>query len=211
MNRREWIGSAAIAVWGAARAFGDEPDGAVELFDGATLEGWEGDPAFFQVRDGAIVGGSLDRPVPHNAFLCTKREFSDFELDLEFKLIGLGANAGVQFRSSRIPNHHEVSGYQADLGAMYWGCLYDESRRNRVLARPKDEKALMKSLRGGDWNTYRIRAQGPRIQLWINDIATVDYTEKEEGMAPAGVIGVQIHGGPPSEAWYRKIRLRELV
>jgi hypothetical protein len=60
------------------------------------------------------------------------------------------------------------------------------------------------------WNKFVIRCQGPRIQIWINGLATVDYTEKEEGIAGSGIIGLQIHGGPPAEASYRKIRIKEL-
>ena len=86
------------------------------------------------------------------------------------------ANGGVQFRTKRIPKHHEVSGYQADIGQEYWGALYDESRRNKVLAGPKAED-LPKIVKPDDWNEYRIRAEGPHIQLWLNGTKTVDYTE----------------------------------
>src|SRR5437763_15687788 len=87
----------------------------VKLFDGKTLAGWEGDKNTWRVEDGAIVGGSLDKAVPRNEFLCTTRSFGDFELKVKFKLLGdkKDANAGVQFRTRRIPKHHEVIGYQA--------------------------------------------------------------------------------------------------
>ncbi len=180
------------------------------LFDGKTLKGWEGNLDVFRVEDGAIVGGSREKPLDHNEFLCTKGESRDFELKLRFKLVGDQTNAGVQLRSKRIPDHHEVSGYQADLGQNFWGCLYDESRRNRILAAP-DAKKLAKVLKKGEWNDYRIRCEGPRIQLWINDWQTVDYTEKDPEIAKTrGVIGLQIHGGPPGEAWYKDIEIREL-
>ena len=91
-------------------------EGFTPLFDGRSLDGWEGDQKIFRVQDGAIVGGSLDARVARNEFLCTKSDYGDFELRVQFKLLGTGANAGVQFRSRRIPNHHEVRGYQADLG-----------------------------------------------------------------------------------------------
>src|SRR4051812_6201006 len=109
------------------------------LFDGKTLNGWEGDTKkTWRIEDGAIVGGSLDEVVPRNEFLCTTKTYGDFELKVRFKLLGdpKAANAGVQIRTKRIPNHHEVSGYQADAGQGYWGALYDESRRNKVLAGP---------------------------------------------------------------------------
>src|SRR5205823_11830557 len=116
------------------------------LFDGKTLAGWEGDTdKTWRVEDGAIAGGSLDAVVPRNEFLCTTKGYGDFELKVKFKLLGDKdkANAGVQFRTKRIPKHHEVSGYQADVGQHYWGALYDESRRNRILAQP-DKKLLEK-------------------------------------------------------------------
>jgi hypothetical protein len=102
-----------------------------------------------------------------------------------------------------------VSGYQADLGDGYWGALYDESRRNKILAAPKPD-ALDKVLKRDDWNDYRIRCEGKRIQLWVNDVATVDYMEADKNIDERGVIAVQIHGGPPSEAWYKEITIVEL-
>src|SRR5690606_35016827 len=101
------------------------------LFDGKTLAGWEGDTRnTWRIEDGAIVGGSLERVVPRNEFLCTTKTYGDFELRPKFKLLGEPdkVNAGVQFRTRRIPMHHEVIGYQADIGQHYWGALYDDSR-----------------------------------------------------------------------------------
>ncbi|HVU90153.1 MAG TPA: DUF1080 domain-containing protein [Pirellulales bacterium] len=180
----------------------------VKLFDGRTLTGWEGNLEMFRVQDGAIVGGMLDKRIPRNEFLCTTREYRDFELNARFKVLGKGANAGIQFRSKRVPNHHEVSGYQADLGDGWWGSLYDESRRNKILVKA-DLDAVDKVLKRDDWNDYRILAVGKRIQLWINGLATVDYTEPDDSIPQTGVIGLQIHGGPPSEAWYKDITIVE--
>ncbi len=122
---------------------------------------------------------------------------------------GPTANAGVQLRSRRIPNHHEVRGYQADLGNGWWGSLYDESRRNKILAKA-DPAVVKRVLKPEDWNDYTIRCEGPRIQLWINGEQTVDYTEPDDKIEQAGLIGVQIHGGKASEAWYKDIRLKKL-
>lgn len=185
---------------------------AVALFDGKTFAGWVGDTnKTFRIEDGAVVGGRMTAPVPQNEFLCTTRDYTNFVLRVEFKLLGgPKANAGVQIRTKRIPNHHEVSGYQADMGdPSWWGCLYDESRRNKVLAK-SDTAAVNKVLKRGDWNQYVIRCEGRRIQLFLNDLKTVDYTEADETIPLAGVIAVQIHGGPPSEAWYRNITIEEL-
>lgn len=185
----------------------------VSLFDGKSFAGWEGNKEIFRIEDGAIVGGTLKEKIPHNEFLSTTKEYGDFELRLKFKVVGEGVNAGVQFRTKRIPNHYEVSGYQADIGGSqgksYWGALYDESRRKKILVGP-DEATAAKAAKPNDWNEYVIRAEGPRIQLWLNGVQTVDYTETEEGIDRTGIIAVQIHGGPPSEAWYKDITIEEL-
>lgn len=181
------------------------------LFDGKTLAGWEGKEAWFRVEDGAVVAGSLKEKIPNNEFLCTKEKFGDFELRLQVRLKGEGNNAGVQFRSARVPNDHEVSGYQCDVGAAFgrsvWGALYDESRRNKMLAEGPAEqvKAWTKT---GQWNDLQIRCEGDRIQLWLNGNPTVDYREADASLPRTGVIGLQIHAGPPTEAWYRAIRIR---
>ena len=154
-----------------------EEKGFVPLFDGKTLEGWEGKEGVFRVADKAIVAGNLKTKIPNNEFLCTEKTYSDFELRLQAKLIGEGKNAGIQFRSKRIPNHHEVIGYQADIGVSgkdhsIWGALYDESRRRKFLAEGDQEK-LKKAVKSS-WNDFVIRCEGPRIQIWVNKIQTVD-------------------------------------
>ncbi|MFN7138775.1 MAG: DUF1080 domain-containing protein, partial [Limisphaerales bacterium] len=148
--------------------------------------------------------------IPRNEFLCTTRNYTNFVLNLKFKLVGKGCNSGVQIRTKRIPNHHEVIGYQADLGdANWWGCIYDESRRKKVLARSNMEE-VNKVLKREDWNDYKIRCEGNRVQLWINGLQTVDYTEKDESIENYGIIGLQIHSGPPSESWFKDITIEEL-
>lgn len=184
-------------------------DGFKPFFDGKTLDGWDGDTKVFRVEENSIIGGQLKEKIPHNYFLSSKEEYSDFELRLEFKLIGSDTNAGVQLRSKRIPDHHEMIGYQADLGQNYWGALYDESRRNKILAAPDKDK-LAKVLKRDDWNSYRILCEGRHIQLWINDFQTVDYTEDDAAIEQTGLIAVQIHGGGPGEAHYRNLRIRRI-
>jgi hypothetical protein len=211
-GKKQWALCAALAIvslCGLCTAADEPAKDAIVLFDGKSLEGWEGNLKSFRVQDGAIVGGTLVERIPRNEFLCTKQEYADFELKLKFKLLGQGANAGVQIRSRRIPNHHEVIGYQADMGDGWWGALYDESRRRKVLAAPEKE-VIEKALKRGEWNEYVIRCQGRRIQLWINGVQTIDYTEPDEAIEQKGLIGLQIHGGPPSEAWYKDITLRPL-
>ncbi|MFN3193543.1 MAG: DUF1080 domain-containing protein [Aureliella sp.] len=185
------------------------------LFDGKSMEGWEGNMKYFRIEDDAIVAGTLKEKIPQNEFLCTKKRYSDFELILEVKLQGEGNNAGVQFRSERIKDDHEVQGYQCDAGAAFdrpvWGALYDESRRRKMLSEGPKVK-LIKWVRQGDWNELRILAKGDRIQLFLNGNPTVDYIEKEDDktIPRTGIIGLQIHSGPPTEALYRNIRIREL-
>ena len=200
-----------LAITFLPAAHGTEPE-ATSLFDGKTFAGWEGDTKkTWRIEDGAIVGGSLETTVPRNEFLCTTKTFGDFELKVKFKLLGdrKGANAGVQFRTKRIPKHHEVSGYQADVGQGYWGALYDESRRNKVLAGP-DAKVLDKIVKHDDWNEYVIRAEGPRIQLFLNGTKTVDFTEKDDKIERSGIIGLQIHGGAKAKVMYKAITITEL-
>ena len=118
-------------------------------------------------------------------------------------------NGGVQFRSSRIPNDSEVAGYQADMAAGWWGFLYDESRRANFLAKP-DPEQVSKVLKPDGWNQYVIRCQGRRIEIWLNGLKTVDFTEPDESLQNFGVIGLQIHWGPPGEAAYQDLMIEEL-
>ena len=177
------------------------------LFNGKDLSGWEGDLSLWKVADNAIIGDSAG--IKHNQFLVTRDEFGDFELKLEFRLKeGIG-NSGVQFRTKRIPNSTEVSGYQADIGENYWGCLYDESRRNKVLVKaPAD---FEKSLKKGDWNEYFIRAEGDHIVLKVNGVTTVDYKELDAAIARKGVVALQVHSGGPLKVEFRNIRIKTLV
>lgn len=181
------------------------------LFDGVSLAGWEGDMAWFRVVDGAVVAGSMEQPIPRNEFLCTTRDYGDFELRLKVRLAGGKGNGGIQLRSRRVPNSRELSGYQADMGEQYWGGLYDESRRNRFVAPPPDAATQAALVRPDDWNDYRIRCEGPRIRLWLNGRLTVDFTEADPAIPRRGVIALQIHGGPPAEASYRDLEIEELA
>lgn len=194
---------------GATLSTDQAEDGFVSIFDGKSLAGWEGNHQIFRVEQGAIVGGNLNEPTPRNQFLCTKKEYDNFELRLKVRVVDREINAGIQIRSRRVPNHHEMIGYQADVGGSWWGKLYDESRRRMVLAGP-DEQELSKVLRLDDWNQYTIRCEAKRVQLWINGLRTVDYVEQDDRIEQNGLIGLQIHSGPPGEAWYKDIEIKEL-
>ncbi|MDH3650976.1 MAG: DUF1080 domain-containing protein [Saprospiraceae bacterium] len=191
----------------------DTENHATALFDGKSFTGWEGNMDMFRIEDGAVVAGTLDTFIPRNEFLCTEVMVENFELRLKAKMQGPGDNAGIQFRSRRIPDHHEVTGYQCDMGSdpsgKIWGYLYDESRRKRFLATP-DSDALLNVLIVDDWNDFVIRAEGSRIQIWLNGQQTVDFTEEDDSVFRNGVICLQIHGGKPAEAWYKDVYLVKL-
>ena len=146
-------------------------DKPVALFDGKSLAGWEGDTEkTWKVEDGCIVGGSLEQQVPRNEFLCTTKSYENFELKVTFKLTGdkAKANAGVQFRTKRIPKNHEVSGYQA-ASVKTMGALYDESRRNRCSRSPKGCRETRQARRLNSTSS----AAKVRIRLWLNGKLTV--------------------------------------
>jgi len=194
-----------IALRSGQSAKWREDEGFVSLFDGVSLQGWEVDtPGVWSVRHGMIVGKHSG--LTYNDFLRTKRAYGDFELRLQFRLLNGVGNSGVQFRSEPASIPHEVSGYQADVGQQYWGCLYDESRRKRVLA----QAPAMPDLDKGGWNEYVIRAQGSRIVLQLNGRTTVDYEEREAGIASSGFLALQVHSGPGIEVHFRCVRIREL-
>ena len=133
-------------------------------------------------------------------------------LRLKVKLVGNEGfiNAGVQFRSQRATKPaHEMVGYQADMGAKFWGALYDETRRNKILAEP-DPAEVATLIKLEDWNDYEIRAEGPRIRLSINGKQTVDYTEPDASIPQSGLIGLQIHGGGKAEVHYKDLTIEEL-
>lgn len=183
---------------------------AVSLFDGRTLDGWEGDVAWFRIFDSAVIAGSRTKPIPQNEFLVSSREFADFELRLQVRLIGGKGNGGIQFRSQRVAGSREMIGYQADVAPEYWGGLYDESRRKTFLGTRCKPEALAAVLRPDGWNDYRIRCEGKRIQLHVNGLLTTEFTETDPQIPVTGRIGLQIHSGDPSEVCYRNLRIREL-
>ena len=204
--------SVLLAVASNANSQDSAADDQVRLFDGQTLKGWNGDEKWFRVQEGEIIAGSATEKIPQNQFLCTDKIYGDFELSVEAKMVGQGNNAGVQFRTKRIPDDTEVIGYQADIGFVKdgtcWGALYDESRRRKFLA--ESPEIALKAVKRGQWNTLKVIAKGDRIQIFLNGVQTVDYTERDPKIERDGVIALQVHSGPPLEVHYRNVTLREL-
>ncbi|MEK7952536.1 PVC-type heme-binding CxxCH protein [Luteolibacter soli] len=185
----------------------------VSLFDGKTLDGWEvraGEEKWWKVQDGCITGGSLEEPVAHNTFLATTKRYANFELKLKMRLVkGEGfMNSGVQIRSIRVPGNFEMEGYQVDAGPGWWGKLYDESRRDKVIGEPVKPAELKAN--DFDWNEYRIVCEGPRIQSWVNGVAALDYTEADAKIPLEGLIGLQTHGGGKVLVQFKEITIEEL-
>ena len=203
------------------------------IFDGESLDGWDGDPRFWRVVDGTIVGQTTaQNPTEDNTFLIWRGgEPADFELELEFKLTN--HNSGVQYRSREEPEKWGkwvVGGYQADIEetGRYMGILYDEHGRGilaergqkvvvgenhkpSVVGQIADPDALFGKIKKDDWNTYRIVAQGNRLRQWINGQLMVDVTDNDPQMGRRqGIIALQIHAGPPMKVQFRNIRLKEL-
>jgi hypothetical protein len=222
MFTRQTIILLALAIVTASCITADtaESDGFVSLFDGKTLDGWiqKNGTATYRVEDGTIVGQTAAGSP--NSFLCTEKEYGDFELEFEVKLISNELNSGVQIRSqTKEPEKGEkfgrVNGPQVEIEASgiekggQAGFLYGEacggwmSSKNSKLAVFKD----------GEWNKYRVIAKGPRIQTWVNEQPVEDLTDKKKYEThPKGFIGLQVHraGGGPHEVAWRNIRIKVL-
>ncbi len=205
--------AASVATLGAdaPKADAKPTDGFIPLFNGKDLTGWEGDTTLFSVENGEIVGKSPG--IKKNEFLATTESYGDFVMKYKFRIVNTSgqANSGMMFRSSRVPNSREMYGYQADVGQQYWGCLYDESRRKKVLVQP-DKDALEKVLKRADWNEYVITCQGDHVTLELNGLKTADWTEAEpaDKVARTGLFGLQIHAGGPMEVHAKDLMIKKL-
>lgn len=186
------------------------------LFNGKDLSGWtqRNGKAIYAVRDGAIVGKTvMDSP---NSFLCSNEHFSDFILELEFK-VDPELNSGVQIRSNSLAEYQSgrVHGYQVEIDPSeraFSGGVYDEARRG-WLKDLKDNEAARKAFRQNEWNKLRIEAIGKRFRTWLNDVPAVDF---EDDMTASGFIGLQVHGVGNDkkkdgiEVAWRNIRIQRL-
>jgi putative membrane-bound dehydrogenase-like protein len=177
-----------------------QPDNQELFFNGKDLAGWSGNAALWSVENGEIVG--LSQGLEKNEFLFSDFAAEDFELTFQVKLLGDAGNSGVQFRSQPA-EHGEARGYQADIGPGWWGKLYEELGRALLW-----DKSGEQYVRKGEWNDYKIRASGSRIQTWINGNLCVDLDDPEG--ARRGVFALQLHSGGPTEVRFRNLKLKVL-
>ncbi len=198
-----------VLYW--ARQLGGQPAfvetaGFTSLFNGKDLTGWEGNKDIWKVVNNRIVGDSPG--IKQNEFLATTADYENFVLKLTFRLKGdESANSGVQFRSVRIPGT-EMSGYQADIGKGYWGSLYDESRRNKVLVQGNPK--AVENVHHERWNHYVIRAMGNEITLTLNGVNSVTYREVDPKIARSGKIALQVHAGKPLQIEFKDLWIQPL-
>lgn len=184
-----------------------------DLFNGENLDGWvqRGGVAKYTIEEGAIVGTSV-KGTP-NSFLCTDRNYGNFELELEF-MVDPKLNSGVQIRSNSLPDYKngQVHGYQVEIDPSdraWTGGIYDEGRRGWLNNLEQNEEARG-AFKQNEWNHFRIVAQGDSIKTWINGVAAADLTDD---MTAEGFIALQVHGTneeQPMTVRWRNIRLREL-
>jgi len=200
-------------VAGVAWAGEAADEGWVSLFDGKTLDGWEqiNGTATYEVDDGTILGKTAEGSP--NSFLCSKKHYSDFELEFDVK-VDPRLNSGCQIRSNSFKEYHNgrVHGYQAEIATGNAGRIYDEARRGKWLDKDEDYNADPKkktAFKANDWNHYRIVCLGTRIQTWVNGVAIADMTDD---MTKSGFIGLQVHGFKGPQAWvrWRNLRIKEL-
>ncbi|MCH7226338.1 DUF1080 domain-containing protein [Haloferula sp. A504] len=205
-----------LTVAAAASAFGGE--GWVDLFNGKDLDGWtqRNGTATYEIKGDTLVGTTAEGSP--NSFLCTDKKYGDFELTFEVK-VDDALNSGVQIRSGTFGGPKgRVNGPQVEIEASgekgaEAGYIYGEAIGGWMT--PQIDLRPHKHFKDGDWNAYRVVANGPRIQVWINGEMISDLVdEKRFKSHPKGFIGLQVHSigkgqGPFQVAW-RKLKLKEL-
>ncbi len=204
----------------------------VAIFDGVTLKGWEGDPKLWRVEDGAIVGQTnADDPLPHNSFLVWRQGVVDnFELKFEYMIEG--GNSGVQYRGFEKPQEwgpFVLGGLQADFeaGEQHTGGLYGERSRGilgrrgqkvevgpdgrpTVVGSVGDREGLQARIKKDDWNRFHVIARGNHYIHKINGHIMVDVIDNDPNAPVSGLVGLQIHRGPPMSVRFRNIELKRL-
>jgi hypothetical protein len=228
--RRCALLSLALLLLIPAFASAEEKDG-VPIFDGKTLENWDGNPDFWRVEDGAIVGQTTeDKPTKGNTFLIWRGgELKDFVLTAEYKVEG--GNSGIQYRSFEVPNEKwVVGGYQADIdsGKTYIGacygerfrgmlsergqkCVIDDEGKRKVVGSVGDKEELYGKVKPGEWNEYKIEAKDFHFVQSINGTVMADLQDDDtKNRKASGILALQLHQGPPMKIQFRNIKLKDL-
>ena len=209
----------------------DDHAGFESIFDGSTLTGWDGDPSFWRVDNGTIVGETTkENPLKLNTFLIWRGGSpADFELKLDYKMNA--TNSGIQYRSVELPDVGKwvLKGYQADIDFQntFTGQLYEERGRGflalrgqatevaegkkaRVIGNIKNGDVAKGIIKINDWNTLHIIAQGNTLIHVLNgQVTSVVVDDDPKARAMSGLLGFQIHVGPPMKAEFRNIYLKK--
>ena len=216
MSKKKLVGALLFigTLLSAIPVFAQSAGKTESLFDGKTLTGWKTvDPAhqkLWMVADSMIKSGDGINKIPENTYLHTVKTYGDFEFRCLFRLHGdpkTGMiNSGIQYRS--VLEGGKIVGYQADIGDGYWGDIYDEHRRGKLVG--GDLRVLKRLLNKDGWNSYIIRCKGNRHELYINGVKTCDYIEQDSKIPKKGVIAVQIHSGGVAQVEFRDLTITEL-
>jgi putative heme-binding domain-containing protein len=177
------------------------PENAKDLFNGKDLTGWVGDPKLWSVENGEIVGKTSG--LKHNEFLKSEMAAENFKLTLKVKLTPNKENSGIQFRSEVLPNG-DVKGPQADVGAGWWGKLYEEHGRG-ILANEGGEKFV----KPDEWNDYVVEAIDGHVRIRINGNICTDY--KDDKLARRGIFALQLHSGGALEVRFKDLQLEVIA
>ncbi len=186
----------------------------ISIFNGKDLTGWkvlnDSHTGIWSVANEAITSGDLVNKISSNSYLATVKEYGDFEFSCLFRIQGdpkMGLiNSGIQYRSAI--RGAAIIGYQADIGTGYWGNIYDEHRRGKLI--DGDLSVLKHLLRETGWNSYIIRCKGNVHELYINGIKTVHYVEKDLKIPSKGHFALQIHSGGNVKVEFSNITITEL-
>jgi hypothetical protein len=210
----------------------DDTTGFTSIFDGKSLKGWDGDTNFWRAEDGSIVGETTEaNPLKVNTFLIWRDgQPKDFELKLEYRINS--TNSGIQIRSTELPDVGKwvLKGYQADIDAenRYTGQFYEERGRGFLALRGQfthvpdggkprvngslgDNEALKGLIKNGDWNKLHLIARGNTlIQVLNGQVMSMVVDDDIANRALDGLLGIQIHVGPPMKVEVRNVWLKNL-
>jgi hypothetical protein len=167
------------------------------------LKGWKYEPEYWKFESGMFHGLTPGTKDHHYAY--TEKEYDDFELHADVKLVGNNSGVCIRLAPTDFDN---APGYQIDMGDGYWGSLWDERGRGMVSKYPTEDAA--KLVKQGDWNHYYIRARGHHIEAWLNGVQTMDV--KDEKGRLTGRIGFQLcHGeNKMTDASFKNVYVRLL-